>query len=643
MRLCTQVLAVSLLVGYWLGGHAIALGAELIPITSEVKKDHPRLLIRSNETPLAISLVQLKAIPRDAEFKRMLTQLRKCDGAAAPALAWLLTGEKIDAEKSLARMKSWKTPDAKDHNNPFRVYFPCREMALAYDWLYNYPGFTKEIKAAVRAKVMPLAKSGARLGDDHIFHNYVWMWNSGAMLWALASAGEDPGSNEIIKTVGARFNTKFFPAMKYLAGQPADSPGYWSLYCLAPGTTTLMSAQSAFDQDLAGKVKADGDWLRGQLESIVHATLPNMRYLPWGDQQSGADGGVTHEMACNIDMMTWATKSPTGMHLSKWLEAKRGDKRFWGKTAMFYFLYSRNLAGKPATPPLSLFAGGKYGGQLITREKWQDGATIVGFRCTDAYTGHNHLDQGSFVIYRKGLLALDAGIYRNAGGSQRLSINHNTMLFGGKGQRYVRPRSNSSMQSYLRGLKPGKWSFETGNILFHKEAKEWSAVAGEFGRAYDPAVVGKAVRQLLYVRPGTLVVVDSLAAPQDKTLPEVSWLLHLPAKPELKGSTLTANNGKAWLRCRALLPGNVAPQIEEGAKTQIGGNRRERIATWRTTHRYAGKSHLTLVHLIEVGDGTAPPTAKQVPCKLEAESVKVTISGKTYAFSLRSPYAIEGK
>jgi Heparinase II/III-like protein len=640
MSLRGHAITLAILVGNWLPMQTNALGAQLIPAASAIKKDHPRLLIRPKATPHAISLEQLKSIPRDAEFKRMLAQLRKCGGAAPHALAWLLTGKKADAEKALARMKSWKTPDSKSLNNAFRIYFGCRDMALAYDWLYNYPGFSKEIKAEVRAKVLPLAQAGAR-GDDHIFHNYVWMWNSGAMLWALATAGEDPESDKILKAVGRRFNTKYFPAMKHLAGQPADSQGYWALYCLAPGTMVLLSAQSACEQPLVAQVKADGDWLRGQLQNIVHAALPDMRYLPWGDMQSGPDGAVSHEMACNIDMLTWATKSSTGAYLSKWLTGKRGDKRFYGETAMFYFLYTRNLSSKPAAPPLSHLSGGKHGGHFIARDKWQDGATILGFRCNDAYTGHNHMDQGSFVIYRKGLLALDAGYYKKAGGSQRQTRNHNTLLFGGKGQRYVRPRSNASLESYLRGLKPGKRSFETGNILFHKEAKAWTAVAGEFGQAYDPAVVGKVVRQVLFLRPRTVAVVDHLTAPAGKNLPEVSWLLHLPSEPQINAGTLVTDNGKAWLRCRALLPAKVKPKVKGGATTLIAPKKKQ--PTWCATYKYPGKASMVLLHLIEVGDGTTPARQVRAAVKSVAEGLELKLGSSTYLFASRAPYSVSAK
>jgi hypothetical protein len=259
-------------------------------------------------------------------------------------------------------------------------------------------------------------------------------------------------------------------------------------------------------------------------------------------------------------------------------------------------------------------------------------------RCTDCYTGHNHWDQGSFVIYRKGLLALDAGFYKKAHGPQKKTGNHNTLLFGGEGQRQVRPRYNTSVESYLRDLKPGPRSFETGNVLFHEDRPGWAAVAGEFGQAYDPAVVGRVVRQLLYVRPGTVAVVDHIGGAGGKPLPEISWLLHLPSEPKAASGSLSAGNGKAWIRCRRLLPGGADPQLKPGPSTQVSA--KGKIPTWEVCYKYPGRPSLTLVHLLEVGDGAAPTAASPAKAEVTPEGLVLTLAGAKFLFSARAPYGI---
>ncbi len=69
--------------------------------------------------------------------------------------------------------------------------------------------------------------------------------------------------------------------------------GYWALYVFSPGALTLLGAQSAFERNLLRTIQeSDGNWLNRHFENLIHSTLPDQRYIPWGDLQSGPNGGV---------------------------------------------------------------------------------------------------------------------------------------------------------------------------------------------------------------------------------------------------------------------------------------------------------------------------------------------------------------
>jgi len=365
-----------------------------------------------------------------------------------------------------------------------------------------------------------------------------------------------------------------------------------------------------------------------------------MRYVPFGDLQSGPDGSVTHEMAGVIDAMAWALKSPRGVQFSRWIAGKRGLSRFYGETAIFYMLYTRHLTAAPAEPPLACLSGGKHGGHVITRSDWTDGATVVAFRCVDHYGGHNHFDQGSFVIYRNGLLALDAGRYRRPGGSQQKTNAHNTLLLGGQGQRRVRGQWFKTLAEFSKNLTAGR-RLETGDILFYKDTPRWTAVAGQFAQAYSADVVRRCVRQILFVRPTTVLVVDHLEAPPGKVLPEVQWLLHVPAEPAVGVGFLGVSNGTSWLRCRSLWPGHAAPKVEPSLSTQV--DRRTVIKAHRATFTYKGQARLTLVHLIQVGDGDRPADAGRVDLNVTKQAVTITLAGRTFTLAAEAPFGIEAR
>jgi len=613
---------------------APAFARDIIPPRAEMKTDRPRILLRPTPCPYAISLDALRAIPRDADPDAMIAQLKGLSHAAAQAIVWRMTGDGAAADAAIAHLRSYSYPGNVD---TFHTYFRLLELGLAYDWLHGHPGFGAGVRAEIRRRVNPLARQGIRDADDHMFHNYIWMSAGGVALWALATAGEDAQADEIFDTIRRRFNEGLFPAWRYLDGLPSEPMGYWALYVFSPGVLALLGAQSAFERDLVGEIaREDSGWLARHFENLVASTLPDLRYIPWGDLQGGPNGGVTHEMAGITDALTWALRSGAGAHLSERIVRRRGLARFHGETGIFYLLYTRALAARPVertAPPASFFAGAGHGGHFIARSGWDDGATIASFTVTDHFGDHHHYDQGSFVIYRNGLLAVDPPVYRQVRGPQQRTDNHNTLLIGGEAQRPARGQWFRTIEEFRKNLDAGR-KLESGDILFHEDAGAWAGASGEFSRAYREGLVERCVRQILFVRPEIIIVVDRIEAPAGGEVPAVDWLLHVPAPPVVAGSEIRASNGKSWLRARPLLDGTVEPVVE-----------RSDVNTHRVRYRHAGAARIrrTLVHLIDVGDGSLPADVLAARAVDGPDAVEVTVRGATYRFAAGAPFKIRAK
>ena len=587
------------------------------------------MLLRPGATTRAITLDQLKKLARDEEFVALLAQLRGEKSAAAHAMVWLLPGEKSAADAAVERMRGFK---AGEDINSFKVYFGLRELALAYDWLSGYEGFTPEIRAEVRKNAAPLAAAGMKIGDAHLFHNYVLQASGGTMLWALATAGEDAESDKLYEAIRARLNTRLLPGLEYLDGAPGEPMWYWALYDLSPAALAVLGAQSASEQDLFGLIRdKHGDFLARQQRHTLLCTFPDLSYAPFGDTKVGPDGGVTHEMAGVLAGLSWALGSGEGAWFDRWVAGKRGARRFYGETAVFYFLYARNLP-VPVEPPLAMLAGGKSGGEVVSRSGWDDDAAVVAFRCTDHFGDHNHFDQGSFIVFRHGMLAIDQRAYKKVAGPQQPTATHNTLLIGGQGQRPVRGQDFRTLADFQAAL-PGR--LETGDMLFYQDAKDYTAAAGQFAQAYRPETVRSCVRQLLFVRPGTVAVVDQLAAPEGRELGEILWLLHVPAGARFADGALVATNGKSFLRCRQLLPGG-------------GGEPEKSEALEKSCERFAfpakGGAALVLVHVLEIGDGAAPDkplAAEAKPAAGAGGGVEVRLGERTFLFGGAPEFKVE--
>jgi hypothetical protein len=273
-------------------------------------------------------------------------------------------------------------------------------------------------------------------------------------------------------------------------------------------------------------------------------------------------------------------------------------------------------------------AGNQQGGHFIARSGWDDGATVVAFTSTDHFGDHHHYDQGSFTIYRNGLLAVDPPVYQKVRGPQQPTEVHNTLLLGGQGQRPVRGQWFKTIEEYQKNLKGGR-QLETGDILFWKETGTWVAVAGQFAQAYSPGLVQNCVRQLLFIRPDMIIVVDQLSAPTNQALPEVQWLLQVPGEPVVEDYSARASNGKSWLRCQALLPVGSAPATE-----------RTSVNTHRVSISYRGGGSLVTAHLTTVGDGAMPGGVTDATARVSTNGIEVRVRGNTFSFARQRPYAV---
>jgi len=464
------------------------------------------------------------------------------------------------------------------------------------------------------------------------------MSGGGAVIWALAIAGEDDESSVLFEQLRQRFNEGLFPAWRYLDGLPSEPLGYWTYYVFNPGVLTLLGAQSAFETDILGEIeKNQNNWLVRHYENMIHSVLPDMRFIPWGDLQGGSNGGVTIQFAGIADALAWAVKSPYGVYFSRWLAKKRGLKRFYGWTPVFYMIFTRNLETEPAEPPLSFLAGGEQSGHFIARSGWDDGATVVSFGCKDHYGDHHHYDQGGFMIYRNGLLAVDPPVYRKVRGPQQPTSLHNTLLIGGQNQRNCRGQWFRTIEEFEENRVGGN-KLETGDILFYKEGGAWAAVAGQFAQAYPEGMLESCVRQLLFIRPDKIVIVDHLVAPEGKTLPEVQWLLQLPQEPEVHGRQVSASNGESWLLCRELAPRDIEAKTRERRIPEV-------TATEVNTHRASfsydyGERELTLIYVLEVGDGEISPSLGAATMRLEKDVLRIDWGDNMFKFQLKAPYEV---
>lgn len=86
-------------------------------------------------------------------------------------------------------------------------------------------------------------------------------------------------------------------------------------------------------------------------------------------------------------------------------------------------LYFKGKA--PDDLPLTRFSGSPFG-WMIARTGWGENSVIAEMKINEHFVGnHQHLDGGSFQIYYKGPLAIDAGAYSGSSGGYNSPHNKN--------------------------------------------------------------------------------------------------------------------------------------------------------------------------------------------------------------------------
>src|SRR4029078_11503283 len=89
------------------------------------------------------------------------------------ALSYVLTGDETFAKRAIEKIRETHTPDQVGS----RTYPEFVKWSLAFDWLYNYPGFDTELKDRVASELLRAAEKmledqSLKAVELAMYHNY---------------------------------------------------------------------------------------------------------------------------------------------------------------------------------------------------------------------------------------------------------------------------------------------------------------------------------------------------------------------------------------------------------------------------------------------------------------------------------------
>ena len=191
------------------------------------------------------------------------------------------------------------------------------------------------------------------------------------------------------------------------------------------------------------------------------------------------------------------------------------------------------------------------------------------------YDNHQHYDENSFIIYKKGFLAVDSGT-RGRGPHHLVyypqTVAHNAILIRGFQEPLAEhwyPTNVPPVEKKTALMDGGQNKRTVAKPLPFAVTDQYAITGGDATKCYAPEKCKEAVRQFVYIKPDYFVVydrVESVKEDQDKV-----FLLHTIGEPVLKNNAWRSTHGQGALFTRMLLPQDHRTEV-------IGGEGREYMA-----------------------------------------------------------------
>jgi hypothetical protein len=319
-------------------------------------------------------------------------------------------------------------------------------------------------------------------------------------------------------------------------------------------------------------------------------------------------------------------------------------------------------------PETAIFEGW---GWVSMRSDWSDDAVFAHLTC--GLTGQAEpadLDDTSFMIYHKGLLAIDGitppGSAQNTDTYSRMTLGHNTVtvldpgetLMGNHCYRYTyvkdpfpvndggqswkgygeRNRKKTSAGLNFPQARGPSHMARLGWITAYQTSPRYDYICMDGTNCYSETKMKKFTRQFVFLKPNCFVVFDRVVSTNPKF--RKRWHLHFQKEPIVEGLLVHADNEGGRLYCETVLPEAPILRKVQGAKLEKADGTYEIPTAWknyptRTWRLDVGPSKTNtadvFLHVLQAVDAGKPRTftSNKIECKGKV-GVEVTVGERRF-------------
>ena len=442
--------------------------------------------------------------------------------SAAQAVFVRFIADNYDQTGNFLGGMSSVTPDGPGYQ--MRTFNPG--LAFGFDLLYNYAGFTAQLKAEfadVLNQQIDWYKTYGYERDGDLGNYFIRGLLTGTLFTAYGTDGANTRSTEF-KTLADTYVQRPFTSLDVkLPG------GYGPQGQYANGVATDVLQVFSIYKDLTGQdLLSQLEWTSNIIPATIHGTKPDrVTFYDGGDWSDLPAVPLTGLVGSFLTYLPNHAMAPYARQLLQDM----------GQTVP-----PGTITDYKTVFPPAYFA--KVSGPIYARSDWGTSAVWVSLSAEEVFMDHQGLDQGNFTIQRGAdYLFCDGGGY----GDFQTTF-HNTLLFDDRGA--------GDISTYPPGQ--GYWGFARVGIRAFEQATSYTYGLADFTQAYAKASDGvqnsvkMAVRSMVFVRPDVIILHDRAQTFR----PDVKKIFNcnFAATPVISGNLTTASLGSSTLFMRTLIP-----------------------------------------------------------------------------------------
>ena len=525
----------------------------------------PRIFVRADEARLGrgLTVSALRSRLKDPAYGDWIDYNREVNGwESLPAIAmqYLLKGEKKNALAVGEYLANTPFP-YKEHTSTAAAIY---NSAIAFDWVRD--ALPDEMANKIVAKLVEGAehlKEGVI--TPSINHNYTIVSLHGVAMVAIAIYGEGKENSqkalEYMKMVKSLLlsDHMLLETFKEKQGTWGEGNHYSPFVVFYPFLMTLRGLTTATNTDYFGIIR---DKYENFIEPMSKFVIANFRPDFTLERIGDVTGRVVPHRSFMRPLLELLASEVNDVLLQGQVRSfSREMSAYYGVDLvpdvyrwMMLVTCDSKLPDKPSykTLPLVMRFGENSYEQIMFRNNWEEGGTLITYISGDHYTDHQHFDKGHFLIYKKGGLIVDGGGYSDmyddswSNYSTRTLAHNNVLVYDPKevpykvtngteiypdgGQRVIRgAQSQGNWQEYLNDNK--FQGLNTADVLafdFDRQSNRYNYVKSNLSKAYGEKVVWMD-RQILYLPLADYLVVKDRVI-SSKPLNKY-WLLHFEERP----------------------------------------------------------------------------------------------------------------